>query len=177
MADWLVQTLRVDARRIGVAGHSMGGKDAILAATAHGGFAGVVAIDPDDAGELSVVRGQLSQLRAPLLLIGAEVAWQAASICASLETNYLRFFEHAPPGTVELTLRGADHVQMLDEPDRFGYGICRVGTANSAQVHDITLDAVVGFFVQHLQGGAGPIKVPVTQASIRVAQVYGTWRS
>jgi hypothetical protein len=111
------------------------------------------------------------------LLIGAEVAWQAASICAPMETNYLRFFEHAPAGTVELTLRGADHVQMLDEPDRFGYGICRVGTADSRQVHDTTLLATVGFFVQHLKGGPVLTKLPVVQGAIRVAQVQRPVRS
>lgn len=170
IADWLVETLRADPARIGIAGHSMGGKDAILAAVALGGFSSVVAIDPDDAGELSVVHGQIAALRAPLLLIGAEVAWKAASICAPMETNYLRFFEHAPAGTVELTLRGADHVQMLDEPDRFGYGICRVGTADSRQVHDTALSATVGFFIQHLKGGPVLTTLPEVRGVIRVAQ-------
>jgi len=177
MADWLVDTLHVDPQRIGVAGHSMGGKDAILAAVTHGGFSTVVAIDPDDAGEVSVVRGQLAQLRAPLLLIGAEVAWRASSICAPMETNYLRFFERAPVGTVELTLRDADHVQMLDEPNRFGYGICRVGTADSKQVHDTTLVATVGFFVQHLEGGPVLMKSPAVHGAIRVAQAPRPIRS
>jgi dienelactone hydrolase len=170
MADWLVDALRADPARIGIAGHSMGGKDAILAAAAHGGFSSVVAIDPDDAGELSVVHGQIAALRAPLLLIGAEVAWKAASICAPMETNYLRFFEQAPAGTVELTLRGADHVQMLDEPDRFGYGICRVGMVDSRRVHDTALSATVGFFAQHMMGGPVLTTLPEVQGVIRVAQ-------
>jgi len=172
IADWLIQDQGVDPRKIGIAGHSMGGKDAVLAAAQYGGFASVVAIDPDDNGKVSVVHGLLASLKAPLLLIGAEVAWRASSVCAPLATNYLRFFERAPAGTVELTLRDADHVQMLDEPDRFGYGICRSGTADSRQVGITARRATVGFFVQHLQGGPALPKPTPSQATIRVAQAY-----
>jgi pimeloyl-ACP methyl ester carboxylesterase len=172
MADWLVKAQGVDPKRVGIAGHSMGGKDAVLAAAQYGGFASVVAIDPDDNGNVSVVHGLLAGLKAPLLLIGAEVAWRASSVCAPLATNYLRFFERAPAGTVELTLRDADHVQMLDEPDRFGYGICRSGTADSRQVRITARRATVGFFLQHLQGGPVLPKPTSSQVTIRVAQAY-----
>lgn len=170
IADWLVRAQGADPKKIGIAGHSMGGKDAVLAAAQYGGFAGVVAIDPDDNGKVSVVHGLLARLRAPLLLIGAEVAWQASSVCAPRATNYLRFFERAPAGTVELTLRDADHVQMLDEPDRLGYGICRCGTADTRQVRVTARRATVGFFVQHLQGGPAQPTPPPRLATIRVAQ-------
>lgn len=172
IADWLVQDQGVDAGKIGIAGHSMGGKDAILAAAKYSGFASVVAIDPDDNGNVSVVHGLLASLKAPLLLIGAEVAWRASSVCAPLKTNYLRFFEKAPAGTVELTLRDADHVQMLDEPDRFGYGICRCGAADSQQVRITARRATVGFFLQHLQGGSALLKPTPSQATMRVAMAY-----
>jgi len=170
IADWLINTQGVNPKKIGVAGHSMGGKDAVLAAARYGVFTSVVAIDPDDNGNVSVVHGALTWLRVPLLLIGAEVAWRASSICAPKESNYERFFEQAPAGTVELTLRDADHVQMLDEPDRFGYGICRSGTADSRQVRITTRRATVGFFVQHILGGSALPKPPSNEAFIRVAQ-------
>ncbi len=171
IADWLISTQSVDPKKIGIAGHSMGGKDAMLAASRYGVFASVVAIDPDDNGKLSVAHGGLiSLMRAPLLLIGAEVAWQASSVCAPKENNYQRFFEQSPPGTIELTLRDADHVQMLDEPDRFGYGICRCGTADSRQVRITARRATVGFFVQHLMDGPALPKPQQSEALIRVAQ-------
>ena len=170
LADWLVRKHGVDPGRIGIAGHSMGGKDAVLAAVQSRMFAGVVAIDPDDNGRVSVVRDLLGSLRAPLLLIGAEVAWRASSVCAPQATNYQRFFERAPPGTVELTLRDADHVQMLDEPDRFGYGICRCGTADSRLVRNLTRRATVGFFIQHLLAGPALPKPPIGQGTVRVAR-------
>jgi dienelactone hydrolase len=170
IAEWLVLTGRADAARIGVAGHSTGGKDAVLSALQDVRFAAVVAIDPDDYGTPSVAQGPIARLRAPLLLIGGELGWQAASVCAPRETNYQRFFESAPAGTIELTLRDADHVQMLDEPDRFGYGICRSGTADSRQVRITARRAVVEFFVQYLQGGVAMATPPASQAIVRVVK-------
>lgn len=170
IADWLIQVQGVDSTKIGIAGHSMGGKNAIMAAAKYGGFASVVAIDPDDNGNVSVVHGLLASLKAPLLLIGAEVGWRASSVCAPLATNYLRFFEQAPAGTIELELKDADHVQMLDQPDRFGYGICRSGTADSRQVRITARRATVGFFLQHLQGGPSLPKATSVHARFRVAK-------
>ena len=170
IAEWLVATQGVDAQKIGVAGHSMGAKDAVLAASKYGTFNSVVAIDPDDNGNVSVVRGYTASLRVPLLLIGAEVAWQAASVCAPKEKNYQRFFEQAPAGTIELTLLDADHVQMLDDPDRFGYGICRSGTADTQQVRITSRRATVGFFMQHLMNGPVLAVPHSNDAIIRVAQ-------
>ena len=170
MAKWLISNYSVDATKIGIAGHSMGGKDAVLAATQSGLFNSVVAIDPDDNGTISVVRSYVASLRSPLLLIGAEVAWQAASVCAPKENNYQRFYEQAPAGTVELTLMGADHVQMLDDPERFGYGICRCGTADSKQVRNTARRATVGFFVQHLMNGSILASPKPLDGQIRVAK-------
>jgi len=150
MRDWLIDQQKVNPRRIGILGHSMGAKDGILAAIQFGGINSVVAIDPDDNGELSVAKHYVDRLKVPLLLIGAEVSWKGPDICAPKQYNYERFFEHAPKGTVELTLREADHVQMLEDPEQFGYTICRVGKADSKDVHSLSLRAVMGFFSEHL---------------------------
>jgi dienelactone hydrolase len=152
VADWLVERGLADPSKMGAAGHSMGAKDAILAAVEDRRFRAVVAIDPDDNGNFSVVRGPLADLSAPLLLIGAELAWKASSVCAPRETNYERFFERSPSGTVELTLAGADHVQVMDDAEGIGYGICRSGTADAFTVRTAARRATVGFFVEHLLG-------------------------
>ncbi len=170
IADWLTESGQAVSTGLGIAGHSMGGKDALLAALRDDRFVAVVAIDPDDQGMPSVARGPIAALQVPLLLIGAEAASQALSVCAPKETNYQRFFERAPIGTVELELRDADHVQMLDEPDRFGYTICRCGTADSRQVRLATRRAVVGFFIEHLQGGSHMAPPDPSLVRMRVVQ-------
>ncbi len=150
IAEWLVSSGLADAARIGVAGHSRGAKDAVWAAAEDSRFHAVVALEPDDQGSVSVVRGPLVKLKAPLMLIGAEVAWRGWQICCPREHNYQRFFERAPAGTVEITLRNADHVQVMDDPDFPGQQICRVGTANSFTVRTIARRALVSFFSEHL---------------------------
>lgn len=157
IATWLVKEKLADPDHLGLAGHSMGGKSAILAALDDPRFGAVVAIDPDENGRTWVARGPIAKLKAPLLVIGMEVAYKAFRLCATPDGNYRSFFPHAPPGTIELTVRGADHVQSMDRPDYPGMGICRVGTADSQRVRLVTRGATVAFFEQHLLGRALPL--------------------
>ena len=161
IATWMTDSLAVNKKRIGIVGHSFGAKDAILSEGLYGGYAAIVAIDPDNSGDISAADDYTPRLNAPLLIIGAEVAWQAPDICAPLDANYKVFFDKSKPGTLELTLKGADHVQMLDDPERFGYTICRVGEADSSKAHDLALTATVAFLKQHLlEGGDALEKLP-----------------
>jgi len=152
LADWLVASGLGDPKRMGVAGHSRGGKDAVWAGAVDPRFRAVVALDPDDQGPVSVVHGALRLLQTHLLLIGAELAWRGWQICCPREHNYRRFFDAAPPGTIELELRGADHVQLMDSPDFPGMQVCRVGTADSRTVRTLARRALVSFFLEHLEG-------------------------
>lgn len=152
IAQWLVGKGLADSSRIGVAGHSRGAKDAVWAAADDPRFRAVVALEPDDQGDITVAKGAIKKLHAPLLLVGAEVAWRGWQICCPREHNYQQFFARAPAGTVELTLRDADHVQVMDNPDFPGQQICRVGTADSFVVRTLARRALVDFFAQHLDG-------------------------
>jgi dienelactone hydrolase len=152
LAAWLANEPGVDAKRIGVAGHSMGGCDSIAAAAQDPRFRAVVAIEPGGPDSPEVIQRVVGSLRVPLLLIGAEVATKGNAICGKRQTNYERYFEHSPEGTVELELRGADHMQVMDDPDRFGMGMCRVGTADSQAVRTLSRRATVAFFEEHLRG-------------------------
>lgn len=168
IADWLAQSGLVHGDRFGIAGHSTGGKDAIWAAALDRRFAAVVALDPDDQGDESVVHGVLADVAAPLLLVGAELGWKGADICAPAAHNYERFFERAPAGTQLLALPGADHVQLMDDPDALGMGMCRVGTADSAQVLSAANDATIAFFRRHLLGDASAVVGVVERERPRV---------
>jgi len=152
IARWLVERGLARADAIGVAGHSMGGKASIMAALADPRFRAVVAIDPDENGYTHVARGPIATLRTPLLVVGAEVAYKAFRLCATKDGNYRSFFTHAPPGTIELTLLGADHVQVMDAPNTPGMGICRVGKVDSTKVRMLSRAATVAFFERHLLG-------------------------
>jgi hypothetical protein len=167
IARWLIGRRLAEAQHIGVAGHSMGGKSSILAALADERFAAVVAIDPDENGHTKVARGPIERLKAPLLVLGMELAYKAFRLCATPDGNYRSFFAHAPPGTIELTMLGADHVQLMDRPDSLGMGICRVGTADSQHVRVSVRGAMVRFFEQHLMGHLDPLPA-IAGSSTRV---------
>jgi pimeloyl-ACP methyl ester carboxylesterase len=171
IADWLVARGFARPDAIGIAGHSMGGKASIMAALDDPRFRAVVAIDPDENGYTHVARGPIAGLRQPLLVIGAEVAYKAFRMCATKDGNYRSFFPHAPPGTIELTLLGADHVQVMDSPDEPGMGICRVGKVDSQMVRTLSRAATVSFLEKHLVGVA-TAQLPTGQA-VRTRVVPG----
>jgi dienelactone hydrolase len=152
MGTWLARRPDVDPTRIGVAGHSMGGRNAIVAAAEDPQFRAVVGIDPGSPTAKPVIANVVGTLTVPLLLIGAEVGWRAAKICSTRETNYEQYFREAPEGTVQVELRGADHVQLMDEPDRFGLFLCRSGTADSREVRTASRRATTAFLLEHLTG-------------------------
>src|SRR5262249_45248022 len=113
----------------------------------------------------------IALLRAPLLVVGAEDAIKGWRICATPDGNYRRFFDHAPPGTIELTLERADHVQFMDEPDGPGMGICRVGAADSRLVRNVTRGALVRFFDEHLNHSGTCAFVRAPGVAVRVKGV------
>ncbi len=168
LADWLVRRGLADSAKLGLAGHSRGGKDAILAASLDSRFRAVVALDPDDQGGLSVIASALPALEAKLLLVGSEVGWKGAQVCAPKAHNYQRFFEASPAGTVELELAGADHVQLLDDPEALGMSICRKGSADSRSVRSRARLAMASFFAEHLAGQRWPAAPESDQVRTRV---------
>jgi dienelactone hydrolase len=162
IADWLVKEQVADPQRMGITGHSMGGKTSIMVALEDPRFRAVVALDPDENGYTHVARGPIANLRAPLLVIGMEYAIRAHSrLCATEKGNYRFFWEHAPPGTMELTVAGADHMQVMDDSDYPGMGICRVGTNDSVRVRTLARAASVSFFERHLLGKESAFPVAV----------------
>ena len=152
IADWLRARADVDPARVAVAGHSMGGRNAIWAAAEDPRFVAVAAIEPGTIELLPDATAVLRRLHAPLLIVGADEGWRGLEFCGRRSTGYLAYFDRAPLGTRLLEIHGADHVQMMDSPDGFGYGVCRVGDADSASVRATARGAMVDFLAAQLDG-------------------------
>jgi dienelactone hydrolase len=169
LGAWLRARADVDPARIAVAGHSMGGRNAIRAAVQDGRFDAVVAIDPGTIEKLPHASDTLARLRAPLLIIGAEEAWRGWEFCGRQGTNYAAYFDHAPAGTALLEIVGADHVQVMDSPDLLGYQVCRVGHADSTRVRLAARGMTVQFLSERLQGAAAlvPAYGPLARWRVR----------
>lgn len=153
----------VDASRLGLAGHSLGGKLSFMAAAQSASPVAVAGIDPVDGGGPgvagderfpAVVPEEVAALRVPMLLIGAQLGGEVrfGQACAPVDRNYQRFFEAAVGNAIEVTQLDAGHMQYLDDPD-CGFA-CLVCVQGSALSEDIRLSAqayLAAFFVGHLE--------------------------
>lgn len=132
--DWGLMQPNVDATRIAVAGHSLGGKLSTFAASLDPRIKAVVGWDPVDSNNPSVVPEKMSSLHAAVAVIG-ETTNGTGGIggmsCAPSADNFQKFYAAAPSPAYELTVAGADHMDWLDNPNcGFTCSACTAGTAD-----------------------------------------------
>jgi pimeloyl-ACP methyl ester carboxylesterase len=152
---------RVDPSAMGIAGHSLGGKLATMAAIADPRIKGVFAIDPVNQRppDLLGPGGPIEQLTVPLGLIGQTRDTRrgaAPKVVTPEGANYTAFLDRAvnAKSAFAVTIRGADHFGFLDQwapielatPGRF--------TQNRPQVLQETRTLMTSFFRLHLKGEA-----------------------
>lgn len=156
----------IDALRVGseplvddallLAGHSLGGKLALMLASRGVAHQGVFAIDPVDAGDPSVVPQRMAQLTQPLVLLGETTNGSGGLFgqnCAPLAENFQAAYEAASVPVAELDLLGANHMSFLDNPNcGLTCSACPAGTDDPATTLAITRRAFVAF-AQHTLGG------------------------
>ncbi len=151
IADWLRARDDVDPTRIAVAGHSMGGRDALWAAASDPRFAAVVAVDRFDRG--TAARGRRARDAARARAVdrrGRRVA--RTRFCGRRGTNYNAYFDDVPNGARLVEIHGADHVQVMDAHDLARPASCRFGPADSTTVRRVARGATVQFLAEQLQG-------------------------
>ncbi len=159
----------VDESKIGAAGHSLGGKLALLEAATDGRIGAIAALDPVDGGGgpvpddpvpddpvlyPSVAPERMEQIHAPLLFIGAElggIAWFLIP-CAPAPDNYQRFYDAATSSAVEVTQVGAGHGQYVDPGGEVMLAACAPGTADGSWVRSSSAAYLTAFFLGHLAG-------------------------
>ncbi len=152
----------LDAERIVLAGHSIGGKIALLAASLDHPLRDkvltVIAWDPidfmnpRDTFAVSVTPDHMPNVHTPVLIFGTPV-----SDCVIEGESHQEFFDEAQPGSLQLFLPTADHVDWADDfgEGAIGFGIAnnlchRVGELNGYIVHRITRRSQVAWLYQHV---------------------------
>lgn len=157
----------VDSEKVGITGHSLGGKVSTMVAFSDSRVKALFAIDPVNGGSPimgytndlpDIVPDQVSPLSIPLVFAG-ETTNSSGGLqpCAPAAQNFETFFEAATgsPWAIKATFIGADHMDFLDNPN-CGL-VCSACTAGSAD-HNIVKAALwtmeVAFFGLHLQGVA-----------------------
>lgn len=173
LIDWATAaggpiTARVDATRIAVAGHSMGGKVSVIAAILDARIDAVVAWDPVDAlppiadGSTSVCPETIGQLDVPFAVLGETTDGTAGiggQACAPTADNFQQFFTGAcdAPAALEVTIANADHTDWVDDRSSCGLAclFCQTGQTPDATVLTITRRVTVAWLETHLRGLGG----------------------
>lgn len=144
---------RIDSTRLGLAGHSLGGKLAVLAAKEDARVKALLGIDPVDTMEPNATA--LLPLPIPTAYLGETIDSAAEGMaCAPEGANYRAFFEASNSPTLEVTVVGANHVSFLDDRQRCELvcGFCNPATVADAEVQAVTRAYLVAFFGAYLDG-------------------------
>jgi len=158
---------KVDPDRLGLAGHSMGGKISLLAATQDRRPLCVFGLDPVDAagGPLntpgpdypSVTPELMGQIQVPLLLLGETVNATCTGFmcqaCAPEEDNFHQYYLHAESPALEIEVLGANHMSFLDDPDcGVTCSACPKGTDDPRVTRMLSRRYLIAFFQMVLRG-------------------------
>jgi len=155
--DWALAdtTLAIDAQKIGLAGHSLGGKISVRAASLDARVKAVVGWDPvDSTNGGSVAPERVTGLTARLAVVGETThptppsAFRQA--CPPAAENFQTFYSAAPGPALQVTVTGADHMDWVDDPGCFVCGFCDAGAADAALTRTITRRLNVAWLRRHL---------------------------
>ena len=176
--DWLIAEAqspesplygRADVSRVGLGGHSIGGKVAFMVAIARlragdRRILGVFGIDPVDDGPFgpsslfpSVTPEQMGSVGVPFVALGETTdslapEWSISG-CAPAGSNFRAFFHNAVSPAVEIDVLGAGHMSFLDNPDCGSEcKACRKGSADAENVKQLARRYITAFFQTVLKG-------------------------
>ena len=149
---------KVDASRVGMSGHSLGGKLALLGATMDPRVKASFVLDPVDSGpncsppSCAVVKSLLPTLSIPTGFIGETTD----AACAPTADNFTTFYAQAKSPSIEVTATGASHMSFLDNVATCGLAcsVCGSATAPNAQVNGMARAFMVAFYERHLRANA-----------------------
>lgn len=168
--DWAIQSSetvggqlagKVDKEKVGVMGHSLGGKVSVLAASDDARFKAVLGLDPVDTVPPTCNATQCPDasqklpLPIPTAFLGETLdATGGFQSCAPAADNFQTFYTAASSPSLEVTLVGANHMSFLDDLASCGFtcGLCKAATMPQADALGVARSYTVAFFERHLRG-------------------------
>ncbi len=143
--------LGVDATKIATAGHSLGGDISMLVAADDTRVTAVVGWDPVDATSPSVAPEKMASMHAAIAVIGETTDGGTSGMpCAPSNENYTQFYAAAHAPAVQMTVKGADHMDWVDDPSCSFCGFCKAGTAAPALARAATNRLTVAWLRRRL---------------------------
>ncbi len=153
--DWALaqSSLSIDAAKIATAGHSLGGKISVFAATLDPRIKAVVGWDPVDSNNPSVAPEKMGSLAAAVAVVGETTNGSGGGMpCAPTADNFTTFYAAAASPALALTVGGADHMDWVDDPSCSLCGFCSPGTAAPELARTVTRRLDVAWLRRHLLG-------------------------
>jgi len=167
MVAWLATDARIDATRLGAAGHSRGGKVAILATTRSSAIKATFGLDPVDtpggpgaqpsADNPSVTPELMAAVTVPFAVLGSAYGGTTSSpfapACAPPEDNYRQYALAATssPARYEWVAPGSGHNDFADPLPFLLSLACQAGDDPPA-TRALAKTRLVQFFKRHLAG-------------------------
>jgi chlorophyllase len=166
--DWAKANATVgaiaDTSTVGMTGHSLGGKLALLAATMDPRVKASIVLDPVDGGTPSctapscvTVAALMPSLHIPTGFLG-ETTDASGGVggmsCAPAADNFTTFYAKTVSPSLEVTVLGANHMSFLDDVATCGLvcSFCNAATASNAQVNGLAHAYVAAFYERWLRG-------------------------
>ena len=154
---------KVDDNVIGMTGHSLGGKVALLAATMDSRVKAAFALDPVDGGgpggcsapACVTVASLMPDLKIPTGFLGETTdAASGGQACAPAASNFTTFYAKTNTPSLQVTALGANHMSFLDDLPACGVtcSFCNTATATNADVTQMARAFMTAFFERHLRG-------------------------
>lgn len=151
--DWALAqaSLAIDAQAIATAGHSLGGKISVFAASLDSRIRAVVAWDPVDSMNPSVAPQMMSAMTTAIAVIGETTNGSGGGMpCAPTAENFMAFYAAAPSPALAMTVIGADHMDWVDDPSCGFCGFCAPGSAPDETARALTRRLDVAWLRRHL---------------------------
>jgi dienelactone hydrolase len=155
---------KVDDDVVGVTGHSLGGKIALLAATMDSHVKAAFVLDPVDGGgpggctapACVTVAPLMEQLKIPTGFLGetTDAAGGGFQACAPAASNFTTFYAKTTSPSLQVTALDANHKSYLDDVAACGAtcSFCNAATAKNADVTQMARAFMTAFFERHLRG-------------------------
>lgn len=158
---------KADVGRIGLAGHSMGGKISLLLATEDSRPLAVFGVDPVDAAGSplpvsetdypSVTPELMGLISVPVVLLGETVNGTCSGFmcqaCAPEEDNFHQYYLYAESPALEIEVVNANHMSFLDNPDcGLACSVCPAGSDDTGVTRMLTQRYMTAFFMRELAG-------------------------
>lgn len=155
--DWALAQgdLAIDPQRLATAGHSLGGKLSVFAATLDPRIAAVVGWDPVDSQNPSVAPEKMGNLHAALAVIGETTDGTGGAMpCAPTADNFDAFYAAAHSPALAMTVATADHMDWVDDPSCAFCSLCTAGSAPPELARTATRRLDVAWLRRQLFGDA-----------------------